>query len=104
MTRRRLLLGLIAALAAPASAKRMNPTAKIVARDVQGDTLVIRIDVGSNQGIEKHWTLKLVKRDGAVDHAIEVRIIRILPKFTTARVRLTIDQIARYDRVTFYPP
>jgi hypothetical protein len=80
-------------------------TGRVIKTDVQGSEVVITIAVGSDQGVGKGWTGRVLRGDSdtAMDGG-EVSIVRIGKRETIGKVRLTTDQIAANPKVKLSPP
>jgi hypothetical protein len=66
---------------------------------------VITIAVGSDQGIGKGWTGRVMRgdSDSALDGG-DVAVIRVGKRETIGKVKLTTDQISANPKVKLSPP
>jgi hypothetical protein len=80
-------------------------TGRVIKNEVQGSDTIITIAVGSDQGVAKGWTGRVLRgdSDNAMDGG-EVTVIRIGKRETVGKVRLTTDQISANPRVKLSPP
>lgn len=79
--------------------------ARIVKNEITNGQTIITIGAGSEQGIQKGWTARVLRGDGdAPMSSGEVTIIRIGKRDTVGSVHLTTDQLQSNDRVKFSPP
>ena len=87
---------------------RCKPTpvlANVVGTSIVGDELQITIGAGMRQGIAKSW--RGVVLLGSGDTALpggELTLVRVDPKLSIARVRLTVEQVTKNPRVKLSPP
>jgi hypothetical protein len=72
---------------------------------VQGGDVVVTIAVGSDQGVGKGWTGRVLRGDSetAMDGG-EVTVIRVGKRETIGKVKLTTDQVAANPKVKLSPP
>jgi hypothetical protein len=78
---------------------------RVIKNEVQGSDVVITIAVGSDQGVGKGWTGRVLRgdSDSPVDGG-DVQVIRVGKRETIGKVRLTVDQIAQNPKVKLSPP
>lgn len=78
---------------------------RVIKNEVQGTDVVITIAVGSDQGIGKGWTGRVLRGDSdtPIDGG-DVQVIRVGKRETVGKVRLTIDQVAQNPKVKLSPP
>jgi hypothetical protein len=78
---------------------------RVIKNEVQGSDVVITIAVGSDQGVGKGWTGRVLRgnTDTPIDGG-EVQVIRIGKRETIGKVRLTTDQIQANPKVKLSPP
>ncbi|HEU0034133.1 MAG TPA: hypothetical protein VFQ53_26075 [Kofleriaceae bacterium] len=79
---------------------------RIIGKEVQGGDLIIRIGIGSDQGVSKGWVGTVIKGPDLTDRAVpggDVSIVRIDKAVTVARIKLTADQIAATPYVRLEP-
>jgi hypothetical protein len=78
---------------------------RVIKNEVQGSDVVITIAVGSDQGIGKGWTGRVLRGDSdtPIDGG-DVQVIRVGKRETVGKVRLTIDQVAQNPKVKLSPP
>ena len=90
--------------AAPAQAKRLAPTAKVIELHVDGNYVVITLDRGRDQGVAAGWRGHLVNGRGIMVQGSAFTIIRVTKSKSFARVKLTMDQVRAYPRAIIEPP
>ena len=80
-------------------------TGRVIKNEVQGSDVVITIAVGSDQGVGKGWTGRVLRGDSdtPVDGG-DVQVIRVGKRETVGKVKLTVDQIAQNPKVKLSPP
>jgi hypothetical protein len=78
---------------------------RVIKNEVQGSDVVITIAVGSDQGIGKGWSGRVLRGDSdtPIDGG-DVQVIRVGKRETIGKVRLTIDQVAQNPKVKLSPP
>ncbi|HEY5949171.1 MAG TPA: hypothetical protein VIV40_26945 [Kofleriaceae bacterium] len=80
-------------------------TARVIKNEVQGSEVVITIAAGSDQGVVKGWTGRVMRGDSDTPlDGGEVNVIRIGKRETVGKVRLTTDQVAANPKVKLSPP
>jgi hypothetical protein len=80
-------------------------TGRVIKNEVQGGDVVITIAAGSEQGVGKGWTGRVLRGDS--DNPIDggdVTVIRVGRRETVGKVRLTTDQVSANPRVKLSPP
>jgi len=80
-------------------------TGRVIKNEVQGGDVVITIAVGSDQGVGKGWTGRVLRGDSEnpLDGG-DVTVIRVGKRETVGKVRLTTDQVSANPRVKLSPP
>src|SRR5436305_14437978 len=81
-------------------------TSRIVKRELQSNELYITISVGSDQGVTKDWTVKVLS-GASGDKPLtggDVQIIRISKRDVVGKVKLTQQQVDDNPRVVLTPP
>ncbi|HEY5924710.1 MAG TPA: hypothetical protein VIV11_23685 [Kofleriaceae bacterium] len=80
-------------------------TGRVIKTEVQGSEVVVTIAVGSDQGVGKGWTGRVLRgdTDSAIDGG-DVTVIRVGKRETVGKVRLTIDQVSANPKVKLSPP
>jgi hypothetical protein len=80
-------------------------TGRVIKNEVQGRDVVITIAVGSDQGVGKGWTGRVLRgnTDSPIDGG-EVTVVRVGKRETIGKVRLTTDQVAANPKVRLSPP
>jgi hypothetical protein len=80
-------------------------TGRVIKTEVQGGDVVVTIAVGSDQGVGKGWTGRVLRGDSetAMDGG-EVTVIRVGKRETIGKVKLTTDQVAANPKVKLSPP
>jgi hypothetical protein len=78
---------------------------RVIKNEVQGSDVVITIAVGSDQGVGKGWSGRVLRgdSDAPIDGG-DVQVIRVGKRETIGKVRLTIDQVAQNPKVKLSPP
>jgi hypothetical protein len=78
---------------------------RVIKNEVQGSDVVITIAVGSDNGITKDWTGRVLRGDSdtPIDGG-DVKVIRVGKRETIGKVRMTTDQIAANPKVKLSPP
>lgn len=80
-------------------------TGRVIKNEVQGSDVVITIAVGSDQGVAKGWTGRVLRGDSDTPmDGGDVTVIRVGKRETVGKVRLTTDQIAANPKVKLSPP
>jgi len=90
----------------PKCSLKANPiTGRVLKADVQGSDTIITIGAGSDQGVDKGWVGKVLRKDSEnpLDGG-DVTVIRVGKRETIGRVRLTTDVINQNPRVKLSPP
>ncbi len=80
---------------------------RIIGKEVQGSDLIVRVGIGSDQGVKKGWTGTVIKGAEVTDKAVpggDVVIVRIDKQVTVVKLKLTADQIAANPYVRLSPP
>jgi hypothetical protein len=80
-------------------------TGRVIKTEVQGSDVVITIAAGSDAGVAKGWTGRVLRGDS--DNNLdggEVVVIRVGKRETVGKVRLTTDQVSANPRVKLSPP
>ena len=80
---------------------------RIIGKEVQGGDLIVRVGVGSDQGIKKGWTGTVIKGGDVSANAVsggDVVIVRIDKAVTVVKLKLTPDQISATPWVRLSPP
>ncbi len=80
---------------------------RVIGKTVQGSDVIVQVGVGSDQGIKKGWTGKVLRGSDINDAAVpggDVQIIRIDKAVTVVKVRLTADQVEQNKNIRFSPP
>jgi len=98
------VVGVIALAPAPAQAKRLAPTAKVIKLEVQGSDVVITLDRGSDQGVTAGWRGHLVNGRGIMVQGSAFTILRVTKRTSVAKVKLTFDQVKAFPRAIIEPP
>jgi hypothetical protein len=85
-----------------------NPVVgRIVGKEVQGSQLVLTVSAGTDQGVAKGWSGKVIRGPDVNDKAVsggDVTIIRIDKGVTIVTTKLAADVIAGSPYVRFAPP
>lgn len=78
---------------------------RIIGNQVSGSEVLITIGVGSEKGVAKGWTGKVLRgeSDSPLDGG-EVTVIRVDKRATLGKVHLNIDQLEANGRVKLSPP
>jgi len=80
---------------------------RIIGKEIQGQDLIIRIGVGTDQGVGKGWRGTVIKGGDITAAAVpggELVIVRIDKALVIAKIKLTADQIAASPFVRLSPP
>jgi hypothetical protein len=80
-------------------------TGRVIKNEVAGADTIITIGIGSDAGVGKGWTGRVLRGD--TDTPIEggeVTVIRVGKRETVGKVHLTTDQIAQNPHVKLSPP
>jgi hypothetical protein len=78
---------------------------RIIGNQVQGSDVLITIGLGSEKGVAKGWTGKVLRGDSdAPLDGGEITIIRVDKRATLGKVHLNIDQLEANGRVKLSPP
>ena len=78
---------------------------RVIKNEVQGSDVVITIAVGSDQGVAKGWTGRVMRGDSDTPlDGGDVTVIRVGKRETLGKVRLTTDQISSNPKVKLSPP
>jgi len=78
---------------------------RVIKNEVQGSEVVVTIAVGSDQGIGKGWTGRVMRGDSDTPlDGGDVTVIRVGKRETIGKVKLTTDQISANPKVKLSPP
>jgi hypothetical protein len=80
-------------------------TGRVIKTEVQGTEVLVTVAVGSDQGVAKGWTGRVLRGD--TDNPLDggdVTVIRVGKRETIGKVKLTTDQISTNPRVKLSPP
>jgi hypothetical protein len=80
---------------------------RIIGKEVRGGDLLVRVGIGSTQGVKKGWVGYVVRANDVNEKAVpggNVTIERIESAITIVRVKLTADQISSTPWVRLAPP
>lgn len=78
---------------------------RIIGNNVQGSDVIITIGAGTNSGIQKNWTARVLRGESDSELAGgDVTVIRVDKNITVGKVRLTTDQLASNSRVRLAAP
>jgi hypothetical protein len=95
------LAAMLCALAAPLAAQPTPLVGRVMAIQVsEGDT-ILTVALGTDAGLERTWSAKLVSNDRPLHDLV---IIRVNKRSTILKLRATFDQIPPNLRVRFTPP
>jgi hypothetical protein len=80
-------------------------TGRVIKNEVQGSDVIITVAAGTDQGVAKGWTGRVLRGDSdtPVDGG-DVTVIRVGKRETVGKVHLTTDQVAANPRVKLSPP
>jgi len=79
---------------------------RVIQKVQQGGDLLITVGAGTDQGVGKSWKAQVVRGNDVNEAAVpggEVTIVRVDKTTTTAKTRLTPDQLASTPYVKFSP-
>jgi hypothetical protein len=80
---------------------------RIIGKEVQGNELIVRVGIGSDQGVKKGWVGTVIRGADLSDKAVpggDVTIVRVDKQVTVIKLKLTADQIASSPYVRLSPP
>lgn len=80
---------------------------RIIGKEVRGSDLIIRIGVGSKQGVKKTWTGSVIRGNDVSDSPVPggtVTIMSVDEAVTVGKISLTPDQISSTPYVRLAPP
>lgn len=102
MMRVLVLLGLLVAWTQIVDAKKVGYLeAKVVKIEIAGSSQMMTTVTGSDAGITKEWTAKIVVGSREIADAT---IVRVDKRQTIVKTSVTFDQMPREILVRFYPP
>jgi hypothetical protein len=92
----------------PNCRKKATPVmGRVIGKEVQGGDLIVKVGIGSDQGVKKDWVGAVLTGPSLTDRAFpggDAKIIRIDKAVTVVKVRLTPDQIDQNKNIRFSPP
>ncbi len=89
----------------PAMVEIKPVRARVVANQVaQSGGVIITVDKGKNQGIEKGWKGRVINSAGGAVDGGEFTVIRVESGEAVGKVQLSLDQIKANPRVLLTPP
>jgi hypothetical protein len=80
-------------------------TGRVIKTEVQGSDVIITVAVGSDQGVQKGWSGRVLRGDSEspLDGG-DVLVIRVGKRETVGKVKLTTDQVTSNPKVKLSPP
>ena len=87
--------------------KAAPQVARIISKEIRGGEMIVRVGIGTKQGVKKTWVGTVVRGNDVTERAVpggEVVVKSVDVQITELSVKLTADQISATPWVRLQPP